>query len=154
LAARIMGVTTRDVAFQFRETTHLSDKEVRHRVQQMQREARERLGRRPRLRVLLTGATGFLGKEILAQAANERRIEELVAVVRPETVRDPKTKEVLRVLSPAQRGALLVKRLHITKAAARKIRFVEGDIEKPDFGIAPGELARLRGSLTHVVHCA
>jgi nucleoside-diphosphate-sugar epimerase len=154
LAAKLMGVTTRDVAFQFRETTHLSDKEVRHRVEQLQKEARDRLGRRPRLRVLLTGATGFLGKEILAQAANDRRIEEVVAVVRPETVRDPKTKAVLKVLSPGQRGALLVKRLHIKKTAARKFRFVEGDIEKPDFGIAPGELKHLRGSLTHVVHCA
>ena len=45
--------------------------------------------------MLLTGATGFLGKEILSQAADDRRIEEIVAVVRPETIRDPKTKEVL-----------------------------------------------------------
>ena len=57
-------------------------------------------GRNPRLHVLLTGATGFLGKEILAQAADDRRIAEIVAVVRPETIRDPKTKEVVKVLSP------------------------------------------------------
>jgi nucleoside-diphosphate-sugar epimerase len=156
-AKRFLGVVERDVHFRFREFTHLSDKEVRARVEKLQREARAALrarGRRPRLRVLLTGATGFVGKEVLAQAAEDRRIEEVVAVVRPETVRDPRTKEVLRILTPAQRGALLLKRLHITGPRARKFRFVAGDIEKPDLGLEAAELARLRPVLTHVVHCA
>ena len=59
-------------------------------------------------------------------------------MVRPETIRDPKTKEVVKVLSPQQRGALLLKRLHIAGAQARKFRFVDGDIEKPDLGIDAG----------------
>ena len=154
---RLLGVRVRDVAFRFRETTHLSEKEVKARVDELQKEARARLrarGRNPRLRVLLTGATGFLGKEILAQAAGDRGIEEVVAVVRPETLRDPRTKEVLKVLSPRQRGALLLKRLHIAGAVARKFRFVEGDIEKPLFGIAEAERQKLGASLTHVIHCA
>jgi nucleoside-diphosphate-sugar epimerase len=154
---KLLGVTSRDVVFQFRETTHLSEKEVKERVLQLQMEARTCLrarGSRPRLRVLLTGATGFLGKEILAQAANDRAIEEVVAVVRPETIRDRRTKEVVKVLSPAERGAALLKRMHIRGAVARKFRFVEGDIEKPGFGIAPAVLAELRTTLTHVVHCA
>ena len=157
LAKRVMGVVNRDVSFKFREFTHLSEREVKARVERLQREARTLLrarGRRPRLRVLLTGATGFLGKEILAQAADDRRIEEIVAVVRPETIRDHKTKEVLKVLGPAQRGALLLKRLHIAGAKAKKFRFVAGDIEKPDLGIEAAELARLRPVLTHVIHCA
>ncbi|HET8648006.1 MAG TPA: SDR family oxidoreductase, partial [Vicinamibacteria bacterium] len=156
-AKRLMGVVDRDFAFRFREHTHLSEKEVRARVEKLQREARAALrarGRNPRLRVLLTGATGFLGKEILAQAAEDRRIEQLIAVVRPETIRDHKTKQVLKVLSAQQRGALLLKRLHITGARAARFRFVEGDIEQPDLGIAAAELAELRASLTHVVHCA
>jgi len=157
LAKKVMGVVNRDVSFKFREFTHLSEKEVKARVERLQREARTLLrarGRRPRLRVLLTGATGFLGKEILAQAADDRRIEEIVAVVRPETIRDHKTKEVLKVLGPAARGALLLKRLHIAGAKAKKFRFVAGDIEKPDLGIEPQELAHLRPVLTHVIHCA
>ncbi len=156
-AKDLLGVTSRPVVFQFRDTTHLSEKEVKGRVHQLQREAGARLrarGSRPRLRVLLTGATGFLGKEILAQAAEDRRIEEVVAVVRPETVRDPRTKEILRVLSPAERGTALLRRLHIRGASARKFRFVDGDIEKPGFGMAPSVLAELRPALTHVVHCA
>ena len=69
---RLLGVTARDYVYQFREPTHLSEKELKARVQDLQKQARAKLaalGKRPRLRVLLTGATGFLGKEILAQAA-------------------------------------------------------------------------------------
>ena len=156
-AKSLIGVTDRDVFFKFREATHLSEKEVKARIEKLQRDARTLLrarGRSPRLHVLLTGATGFLGKELLAQAANDRRIERVVSVVRPEKIRDPKTKEVVRVLSPRQRGALLLKRLRITGAKAKKYVFVDGDIEKPDLGIAPREMARLRKTLTHVVHCA
>ena len=156
-AKRLMGVVGRDFHFQFREPTQLSDRQVRERVQALQKEGRAMLrarGRNPRLHVLLTGATGFLGKEILVQSAADRRIEQVTAVVRPETIREPGTKEVVKVLSPEQRGALLLKRLHITGARARKFRFVAGDIEKPDLGIAPAEVARLEKSLSHVIHCA
>jgi nucleoside-diphosphate-sugar epimerase len=156
-AIRVLGVRHRTAFFKFREPTHLSENELRGRIEKLQKEAAAALrarGRRPRLRVLLTGATGFLGKEILSQAADDSRIEELVAVVRPETIRDPKTKEVVKVIAPAERGALLLQRLHITGARARRFRFVEGDIEKPDLGLDPTQAEALRGRLTHVIHCA
>ena len=154
---RLLGVTTRDYAFQFREPTHLSERDVKARVQELQKRARAQLaalGKRPRLRVRLTGATGFVGKEFLAQAASHPHVEEVVCVVRPETIRDRKTKEVVRVLSGRERGALLLKRLHVSGKAASRFRFVEGDVEKPGFGIQAGELERLRREITHVVHCA
>jgi nucleoside-diphosphate-sugar epimerase len=156
-AKRLIGVVDRYSYFRFREPTHLSETQVRARIERLQRDARARLrqrGRSPRLHVLLTGATGFLGKELLCQAANDRRIERLVAIVRPETVRDAKTKKVLAVLQPHQRGALLLKRLHISGRRARKFRFIGGDIELPNLGIDADELARLGRSLTHVIHCA
>ncbi len=156
-AKKLLGVNSRGYVFRFRETTHLSEKQVKEHADRLQREARARLkarGRNPRLHVLLTGATGFLGKEILCQAAADRRIAEVVAAVRPEIIRDPKTKEVVRVLRPSERGALLLKRLQITGKRARKFRFVAGDIEQPALGIASVELARLERSLTHVIHCA
>jgi nucleoside-diphosphate-sugar epimerase len=156
-ALRLLGVRHRTAFFKFREPTHLSEKEVRARIERLQKEAAAALrarGRSPRLHVLLTGGTGFLGKEILSQAADDRRVERVTVVVRPETVRDPKTKEVLKVLSPAQRGALLLQRLHVKGARAAKFQFVAGDIEKPDLGLDPGEAERLRSELTHVVHCA
>jgi len=154
---RFLGVTARDYVYRFRESSHLSEKELKQRVSDLQKQARARLaaaGKRPHLRVLLTGATGFLGKEILAQAAPNPHVEEVVSVVRPETIRDRKTKQVVKVLSARERGALLLRRLHVTGKAARKFRFVEGDVERPGFGIDTAELERLKGSLTHVVHCA
>jgi nucleoside-diphosphate-sugar epimerase len=154
---KVLGVSTRDFAFRFRETSHLGEKEVKARIRALQKEARERLdalGRRPRLRVLLTGATGFLGKEVLVQAAKHPHVEEIVAVVRPETIRDRRTKRVVEVLSARRRGARLLRRLGIRGKDARRFRFVEGDIERPGFGILSSELARLKKSLTHVVHCA
>jgi nucleoside-diphosphate-sugar epimerase len=155
--SRLLGVTARDYAYQFREPAHLSEKEVKARVQDLQKLARARLaalGKRPRLRVLLTGATGFLGQELLAQAASDPHVEEVVSVVRKETVRDRKTREVVRVLPVRERGALLLRRLHLSGKTARKFRFVEGDVEKAGFGIDAAELERLRGTVTHVVHCA
>jgi len=74
--------------------------------------------------------------------------------VRPETLRDPKTKEVVKVLSPKERGRLLLERLHVSPAVARKFRFVPGDIEKPGFGLLAAERQRLQKTLTHVIHCA
>ncbi len=154
---RVIGVVDPAFAFRFRETTQLSDRQLRERVRKLRGDAAARLkarGRNPGLRILMTGASGFVGKEILAQAAADRRVAEVVAVLRPETLRDPKTKQVLKVLSPPERGALLLKRLHIKGIRAKRFRFVAGDIEKASLGIAAGELARLRKTLTHVVHCA
>ena len=154
---RLLGVTSRDYVFQFREATHLSEREIKARVQELQKLALAQLaalGKRPRLKVLLTGATGFVGKEFLAQAAAHPHIEEVVSVVRPETLRDRKTKAVVKVLSARERGALLLKRLHLSGKAAARFRFIEGDVERPDFGIEAKELERLRKELTHVVHCA
>ena len=67
-AKRLMGVVVRDSDFRFREPSHLSEREVKARVEKLQREARTALrarGRNPRLHVLLTGATGFLGRYLV-----------------------------------------------------------------------------------------
>ena len=153
----LLGVTRRDHVFRFREPSPLSEQEVKAKIRELQGQARERLralGRRPRFHVLLTGATGFLGKELLAQAADHPHVAGVVCVVRPETIRDRKTKQVVKVLSARERGRLLLKRLHLSGAAAKRFQFMEGDIEKPGFGIAPGELEALASRLTHVIHCA
>ena len=105
---RLLGVTTRDYVFQFREPTHLSERDVKARVAELQKQAqRAARGARqaPAPHVLLTGATGFVGKEILVQAASHPYVEQVVSVVRPETIRDRKTKEVVKVLSRARARA-------------------------------------------------
>jgi nucleoside-diphosphate-sugar epimerase len=155
-AKRLLGVRERDFAFRFRETTHLAEKEVRQAVERLQKDARAALRRQGKggLKVLLTGATGFLGKEFLSQAARDPHIAQIVAVVRPETIRDPKTKAVLKVLKPRERGRALLRRLHLADGQARKFRFLDGDVERPNLGLAEKEVAKLRRSLTHVIHCA
>src|SRR5215510_451480 len=131
-AKRLLGVIDRDYSFQFRTPLSFSEQEVMARVEYLQHRARAALhgyGRKPQVHVLLTGATGFLGKEILFQAASNPRIARVVAVVRPETIRDHKTKTVVKVLSPQERGAMLLRRLRISGARAGKYQFIEGDIE-------------------------
>jgi nucleoside-diphosphate-sugar epimerase len=154
---RRLGVRLRDTLFRFRETSRLGEREVQSRISALRDRARARiaaLGRRPRFRILLTGATGFLGGEVLVQASRHPHVAEVVSLVRPETVKDRRTGRVLRVLPPRQRGRKLLRELQIKGAAARRFRFVGGDIEKPDFGMGPRDLARLRRTVTHVVHCA
>jgi nucleoside-diphosphate-sugar epimerase len=155
--SRLLGVPTRDFAFRFREGAPLTEKQLKARVRQLQEEARRRLealGKRPKLRVLLTGATGFLGKEILAQVADHPHVGEVVCVVRKETIRDRRTKKVVRVISARERGQALLERMRMGAAARRRFRFVEGDIERPGFGMEPKELEAIAPGLTHVVHCA
>jgi len=153
-ARRLLGVTDRVSALRFRETTHLSGPQAAARIETLRQQADEALralGRGPRLVLLVTGATGFVGKEIVSQASGDRRIAEVVALVRPQKVFDKETGKLLRVVSPEERGAELLRLLHVP---ARKFRFIAGDIERPFLGIEKGELQRLRRSVTHVIHCA
>ncbi len=156
-AKKLIGVEDRNVFYQFRSASHISERELRARIERLQREAKAMLrarGRNPHLSVLLTGATGFIGKEILVQASGNRRIAQVVCVLRPEKIRDPRTKEVVKILTPQQRGALLLERLYIPSEKTKKFRFVGGDIEKLHLGIEEKELEGLKRTLTHVIHCA
>lgn len=107
-----------------------------------------------RLRVLLTGGTGFVGKEIMWQVAHDDDVAEMVVLIRPKTIRDRKTKEVVQVLSPEDRGRKLLEQLWLTPEQQTKFRFVAGDVEQPNLGIPEADLAVLRASITHVIHSA
>ena len=136
----------------------------REEIEQRLRGLREQAGRqleavtvadRPALKVLLTGGTGFVGKEILWQASQLDSIAEMVVLIRPKTIRDRKTGEVLEVLTPEERGRRLLRQLWLDTPETRaKFRFIAGDVEQPNLGIEEDELGRLRTSLTHVIHCA
>jgi nucleoside-diphosphate-sugar epimerase len=154
---RLIGVPDTQCFFRFRPPTPLSERQVAARLVRLRRAARGKLRRRgnnPHLHILLTGATGFVGKEILERAAVHPHVARVVCVLRPETVRDPKTGVWLATRTAQQRGVLLLKRLRIRAAPAAKFRFVEGDIELPNLGLRPAVVARLRTSLTHVIHSA
>jgi thioester reductase-like protein len=80
--------------------------------------------------VLLTGATGFVGKEILDRFLDRDR--QVFALVRADD-----DEAAARRLSPHAR-----------------LTAVAGDIERPGLGLAPAAAERLAEEVTTVVHCA
>jgi long-chain acyl-CoA synthetase len=79
--------------------------------------------------VLLTGATGFVGREILDRMLDRRRVYALV-----------------RAEDDAAAAARLPRHARLTTVA--------GDIEQPDAGLAPRRVDELAEEVTTVVHCA
>jgi nucleoside-diphosphate-sugar epimerase len=157
LARALPGRNGARQAFRFPHSGPTSARDLRARLDRLRRDGRlafQARGRHPRLRVLLTGATGFVGQEILAQAAEDPHVAEVVCVVRPGHVPERGRPGAARVVPPRQRGQRLLRRLDIEGAAARKFRFVAGDIERRWLGLPASEVRRLRRTLTHVVHCA
>jgi nucleoside-diphosphate-sugar epimerase len=155
---KMVGFKEREYYFRFKPHP-MTREQIRARVQALQQEAAAKLAAVtvdgvPRLRVLLTGGTGFVGKEIIWQAAHDPAIAEMVVVIRPKTIRDRRTKEVTEVLSPQERGTALLEQLWLTPEQQQKFRFVAGDVEQPDMGLAADELESLKATLTHVIHSA
>jgi len=160
VAKTLFGLKERQYYFRFKKLSPAPD-EIERRVAAMREQAAGRLAAvtgadgRPALRVLLTGGTGFVGKEIIWQAAHDDDVAEVVVLIRPKEVRDRKTQEVVATTSPAERGERLLDRLWLTSAdSRRKFRFIAGDVEAPRLGVSDEDFARLAGSLTHVIHCA
>lgn len=158
VARALFGLKEREYYFRYKKPPH-----TRREIEEMQARLREQGARRleaalgaggSALRVLLTGGTGFIGQEILWQAARDERIAELVVLVRPKTVRNRAT-GTAEELSPEERGRRLLDQLWLESPdERRKFRFIGGDVEQPDLGIAAAEKAELAKTLTHVVHCA
>jgi len=159
LARKLLGLKDREYFFRYKRPS-LDRAEIERRLDGLRAQAAKQLdaargpGGTPALRVLLTGGTGFVGKEIVAQAAHHPSVAELVVLIRPKEVRDRKTGEVQRVISPAERGEELLRQLWLEGDAAAKIRFVAGDIEQPNLGVGEEETAELAARLTHVIHSA
>lgn len=155
----LLGLKNREYYFRYKRLP-LSGEEIDRRLAQLREAARTQYSAilqdgKPALRVLLTGGTGFLGQEIIQQAAADDTIAEVVVLIRPRDIIDRKTKQVLRTLSPAERGAELLRRLWLeTPEQQAKFRFVAGDIEQPQLGVASADFAELQKTLTHVIHCA
>ena len=145
VARTLFGLKDREYYFRYKRHA-LSRDEIESRIAELQSDrARKARGTVPTtacgLRVLLTGGTGFVGKEILWQAAHDPDIAEVVVVIRPKEIRDRKTKEVIQTLSPAERGEALLEELWLARALRpSKFRFVAGDVEQPNLGISPEDM--------------
>lgn len=156
----LFGLKEKEYYFRYKKEP-LSREQIEGLLAELQEEAHQRLEAVRKeeghlgLKVLLTGGTGFVGQEILWQAAHDDDVEEMVVLIRPKTIRDRKTKEVVKVLSPAERGESLLTRLWLETPEQRaKFRFVAGDVEQPKMGLSDEVFEELKGSLTHVIHCA
>ncbi len=155
----LFGLKEKEYYFRYKKPP-ASKEEIEGLLAEMRNEAAKRLDAasqdgRLALRVLLTGGTGFVGQEIMWQAAQDDDVAEMVVLIRPKEIRDRKTKELIKTLSPQERGEALLRRLWLdTPESQAKFRFIAGDIEQPNMGIADDELEGLRSTLTHVIHCA
>jgi nucleoside-diphosphate-sugar epimerase len=159
VARTLFGLKHPEYYFRFKPLP-LTGAALAERVQQRRQEAQAQQAKvmvdgQPVLRVLLTGGTGFIGQEILWQAARDDAIAEMVLVIRPKDIVDRKTGRLLRTLSPVERGAQLLRRLWLeTPEQEAKFRFIDGDIEQPLLGVSPTDRADLQQRITHVIHCA
>ena len=166
LARFLFGLDEADSFFRFKRP-EIASREWAARVLELAEQASARLerafetpagspdGANGGIRVLLTGATGFIGKEILWQAARDSGVAEVVAVIRPRVQRDPESGEENVSATAAQRGHALLDSLGIRDEAVRaRFRFLDGDVEKPRFGLDADAAESLAASTTHLVHCA
>ena len=145
--------------FRFREVSALTPDEIRDRLAALREGARAALaglGAGPRFHLLLTGATGFLGKEVLVQALEDPQVAEIVCLLRWNGATGQRAARgaALGLRAVADRGERLLRQLGIRGASARRVRFVQGDIELARLGLGACESSRLRATVTHVVHCA
>ena len=157
VAERMWGLKDQDASFEFKELG-IEPLALRSKITTLQFQGATQLvalQRHHGLRILLTGGTGFLGQELITQLATQYGIDEVTVLIRPKTIRDRKTGEVVKVLSPAERGSKLLDDLGICRAEEReRFRFLAGDIEQPMFGVTDEELDVLKQETTHVIHCA
>ena len=152
IAERLFGLKEREHYFRYRRQVPAADVMAAH-VAKMKGEARSRLEAAGGVvRVLLTGGTGFVGKEILHRAASDPGIATVFVLIRPKTLRD-RDGNVRKTLTAEDRGQALVDELGLGEAGA-KLRFLAGDIEAPRLGLSDADFALLADAATHVLHCA
>lgn len=150
IARALFGLAKREHYFRYRRTTPPPGEEERivHELREIARrrleKARERSSSGLGIQVLLTGGTGFLGKEILSQAAEDPDIEVVYILVRPK-----------KGLTAEERGAALLEELELEdETRSGKIRFLAGDVTEERLGLAGKDLDDLARRITHLVHCA
>jgi long-chain acyl-CoA synthetase len=94
--------------------------------------------------VLLTGATGFLGMELLVRLL-ERTDHDVLAVIRAEDSHHAQQRadQVMRQLYDEPPGQL-----------RDRLRAVPGDLARPDLGLDDADLELVMGSTKTIIHCA
>lgn len=156
----LFGLKQKEYYFRYKRH-EMSAEEIGARIEELKAEAARRIEARRDgdgqlgLRILLTGGTGFVGKEFIWQAVQDEDVAEIAVVIRPKKVFERGAKTIVKILSPAERGAKLLDQLWIESPHLRaKVRFVAGDVEEPNLGISEEDFAEIATTITHVIHCA
>ena len=94
--------------------------------------------------VLLTGATGFVGMEVLGRVIRDtdRNVVALVRAADDGVAQDRLDAVLATLLAPEERPR------------RGRVRAVAADLEQPDLGLSPIARDRIAGSIGAVVHCA
>jgi thioester reductase-like protein len=100
--------------------------------------------------VLLTGATGFVGKVVLEELMRRRAelgIGRVLALVRASDAEHA---------SARLRADVLASRCFEAHAAGweQRVEALAGDVTRAGLGLAPAARARVAAEVTHVIHCA
>jgi thioester reductase-like protein len=100
--------------------------------------------------VLLTGATGFVGKVVLAELLRRRRelgVERVLTLVR---ARDPERADA------RLRGEILGSACFAGAEPGfeKGVEALAGDVTRPGLGLAGEACERVRSDVSHVIHCA
>jgi thioester reductase-like protein len=93
--------------------------------------------------VLLTGATGFLGMELLARLL-EQREREVICLVRAADA----------AAADERLGSVLERLYDEPPASRERVSAIPGDVAAPSLGLAPADREALIANVTSVVHCA
>jgi len=97
----------------------------------------------PDSRVLMTGATGLIGGEILRRLEARDHTGRVWCLVRPTATRGVEQRLRERLERSGDPGVL-----------RGEVRAVPGDIQEPDWGIAPDDLREITDSVDVIIHNA
>lgn len=105
--------------------------------------------------VLLTGATGFVGKVVLFDLLSQKEalgIDKVRIIIRPSKTRDG------QVIEPATRFARTLSRSEIFEGLPegwqQDVEVLGGNLEAERCGLSDEDYARAIAHTTHIIHCA
>lgn len=102
--------------------------------------------------ILVTGCTGGLGANLVAEAAVSPDVTRVICLNRPARGRDMSgSKQDPR---ERQMAALAKKGLHLSPVARAKIHVLETDLSSPQLGLSFADYHSLLSSVTHMIHNA
>lgn len=108
-------------------------------------------------RILVTGASGFLGQVWLAQLLEDvPQLGCAWVLLRPARPREPARERFARLVdtSPVFRRLRALHGAELGGWLAARVRVLDGDVERPWLGLGPDVLASLSGHVDVAVHCA